>query len=325
VAGAAGALATLSYTNAARYQAYYPEDIQTIGASLATNVGSTTVNVEIAYRPDYPFQIDVADLVNNQLDSSGGSLVQSATIVAGAGASEPAVASLSAKAAAQRWSAAPLCDLSSSGNASLEMAGYNYCDGTAEFDAWTLNTNFISSLSPSSPIVQEMGADSGFMLLDLGAVYVPSLNYNQGVVSAAHFYAGHDVNQNGCNDTTGTSNALTFYKNALFGTNYCDDEGRAGADDFAVQAKFRGSLTYNNINNSQWNFSPSFAWDHGLIGNAPSSLGGWTEKAYQLGLGASFVNQSMSVSLNYTNRLGKNMQNKSTDKDTISASVSYAF
>jgi hypothetical protein len=171
-----------------------------------------------------------------------------------------------------------------------------------------------------------MGADSGSMLLDLGAVYVPSLNYARGVVSAGHSYAGHDVNQNGCNDTTGTSNALTFYKNALFGTNFCDDDGRAGADDFSVQAKFRGSLTYNNINNSQWNFSPSFAWDHGLLGNAPSSLGGWTHKSYQLGLGASFVNQSMSVSFNnYTNRLGKNMQNKSTDKDTRSASVSYAF
>mgnify|MGYP001239391961 FL=1 len=326
VAGAAGALATLSYTNAARYQAYYPEDIQTIGASLATNVGSTTVNVEIAYRPDYPFQIDVADLVNNQLDSSGGSLVQSATIVAGAAASEAAVASLSAKAAAQRWSAAPLCDLSSSGNASKEVAGYNYCDGTAEFDAWTLNTNFISFLSPSSPIVQEMGADSGSMLLDLGAVYVPSLSYAQGVVSAGHFYSGHDVNQNGCNDTTGTSNALTFMQNALFGSNYCDDEGRAGADDFSVQAKFRGSLTYNNINNTQWNFSPSFSWDHGLLGNAPSSLGGWTHKSYQLGLGASFANQNgMSVSLNYTNKLGDRMQNKSHDKDTFSASVSYAF
>jgi hypothetical protein len=326
VGGAVGAMATLGYTNSARFQAYYPEDIQTFGASMATNVGSTTVNVEVAYRPDFPFQIDVADLVNNQLDSSGGSLVQSATIVAGAAASEPAVASLSAKAAAQRWSATPLCDLSSSGNASAEVAGYNYCDGTAEFDAWTLNTNFISFLSPSSPVVQEMGADSGSWLLDLGAVYVPSLDYKQGVVSANHFYSGHDVNQNGCNDTSGTSNALTFYKNALFGTNYCDDAGRAGANDFAVQAKFRGSLTYNNINNSQWNFSPSIAWDHGLSGNAPSSLGGWTEDSYQLGLGASFANQSgMSVALNYTNKLGDNMQNKSKDKDTLSASVSYSF
>ena len=171
-----------------------------------------------------------------------------------------------------------------------------------------------------------MGADSGFMLLDFGAVYIPGLNYKQGVVSANHFYAGHDVFQNGCNDSTGTNNMLTFYKNSLFGTNFCDDDGRAGADTLAVQAKFRGSLTYNNFNNSQWSFSPSFSWDHGIYGNAPASLGGWTHKSYQLGLGASFSNLSgMNVSLNYTNRLGKNMQNKSTDKDTLSASVSYSF
>ena len=260
VGGAVGAMATLGYTNAARYQAYYPEDIQTFGASLSTNIGSTTMNVEVAYRPDYPFQIDVADLVNNQIDSSGGSLVQSTTVIMGvagtdtealpAATAEVAAGALAARAADQRWSPMALCDLTSFGNASEEMAGYNYCDGTAEFDAWTLNTNFISFLSPSSPFVQEMGADSGSMLLDLGAVYVPSLDYAQGVVSAGHFYAGHDVNQNGCNDTTGTSNSLTFYKNSLFGTNFCDDAGRAGADDIAVQAKFRGSLTYNNFNNS---------------------------------------------------------------------------
>ena len=136
-------------------------------------------------------------------------MVQSATVIAAtagtdtsalpAASAEVLAGALAARAADQRWSPMALCDLTSFGNASEEMAGYNYCDGTAEFDAWTLNTNFISFLSPSSPIVQEMGADSGSMLLDLGAVYIPGLNYNQGVVSASHFYAGHDVWQNGCN------------------------------------------------------------------------------------------------------------------------------
>jgi hypothetical protein len=336
VGGAVGALATLGYTNSARYQAYYPEDIQTFGASLSTNIGSTTMNMEVAYRPDYPFQIDVGDLVNNQIDSTGGSLVQSTTVIMGvagtdtlalpAATAEVVAGSLAARAAAQRWSPIALCDLTSFGNASSEMAGYNYCDGTAEFDAWTLNTNFISFLSPSSPVVEGFGADSGSMLLDLGAVYVPGLDYNQGVVSANHFYSGHDVWQNGCNDTTGASQTITSYKNALFGTNFCDDDKRSGADTLAVQAKLRGSLTYNNLQNSQWSFSPSFSWDHGVHGNAPSSLGGWTENSYQLGLGASFSNPSgMNVSLNYTNRLGTNMQNKSTDKDTLSASLSYSF
>ena len=51
VGGAVGALATLGPMNAARYQTYYPEDIQTMGLSLSTNIGPTTMNVEVAYRP----------------------------------------------------------------------------------------------------------------------------------------------------------------------------------------------------------------------------------------------------------------------------------
>ena len=109
VGGAVGAMATLGPINAARYQTYYPEDIQTMGLSLATNIGPTTMNVEIAYRPDYPFQIDVPDLVNNLIDSTGGSLVQSHTQQIGVQtAAIPLDAAveqaLAAAGAAQRWS-----------------------------------------------------------------------------------------------------------------------------------------------------------------------------------------------------------------------------
>jgi hypothetical protein len=219
----------------------------------------------------------------------------------------------------------PLCDLSSSGNASIEMQGYNYCDGTAEFDAWTLNVNFIRSLAPSHPAVEAFGADSGFLLVDIGAVSVPHIDYNQGVVSSNQFQSGFDINQNGCQNTGGSSTLLTPQANALFGSNFCSD-GNMGADEFSAQYKIRSSMTYNNINNSQWSMSPSFGLDHGFLGNAPASLGGWTEKSMQLNLGLGFVNQSgMSVAINYTDRMGASRANKSNDKDTLSASMSYAF
>ena len=326
VGGAVGALATLSPTLSSRYQAYYPEDIQTLGASLSTNIGPTTMNVEVAYRPDYPFQIDVSDLLNNYIDSSGGSLVQSFTTLPVTAASSAALTNgLGAIANAQRWSMVPLCDLSSSGNSSVEMQGYNYCDGTAEFDAWTLNVNFIRSLAPSHPAVEAFGADSGFLLFDIGAVSVPHIDYNQGVVSSNQFQSGFDINQNGCQNTGGSSTLLTPQANALFGSGFCSD-GNMGADEFSAQYKIRSSMTYNNINNSQWSMSPSFGLDHGFLGNAPASLGGWTEKSMQLNLGLGFVNQSgMSVAINYTDRMGAAKANKSNDKDTLSASMSYAF
>ena len=112
----------------------------------------------------------------------------------------------------------------------------------------------------------------------------------------------------------------------LFGSNYCDDAKRSGASDFAVQYKLRTGVTYTNINNTQWSMSPSLGFDHGVEGNAPSSLGGWTEDSYQLSLGLGFANPNgLSIALNYTDRMGEAMQNKNNDKDTISASLSYAF
>ena len=330
--GAVGAMATLGPLNASRYQQYYPEDIQTFGLSLATNVGPTTMNIELAYRPDYPFQIDVADLVNNMVDSTGGSLVQSTTAMPTVSAAgQPTALLMAAAATQQRWSATPLCDLSSEGNINTSVAGYSSCDGTAEFDAYTLNVNFIRSLAPSHPAVVGLGADSGSFLLDIGAVSVPDLDYKQGIVSAGHFYSGHDVNSNGCKNVLGDAvgalaTVFASQSNALFGTGYCDDAKRAGASDFAVQYKLRTSVRYNNINNTQWSMSPSLGFDHGIEGNAPSSLGGWTEDSYQLSLGLGFANPNgLSISLNYTDRMGEAMQNKNNDKDTVSASLSYAF
>jgi hypothetical protein len=330
VGGAVGAIATLGPINAARYQTYYPEDIQTMGLSLSTNIGPTTMNVEVAYRPEFPFQIAVPDLVSNLIDSTGGSLVQSHTqqvgVMTAADPLDHAVElALAGAGAAQRWSSVGLCDLSSTGNASLQQAGYNFCDGTAEFDAYTFNVNFIRSLAPSNAAVVAMSADSGSFLLDIGAVSVPDLDYSQGVVAAGHFSSGHDILGNGCMNSIGT-NVHTPQANALFGNGYCDDARRSGASDFAVQYKIRTGVTYNNINNSQWSMSPSLSWDHGVEGNAPSSLGGWTEDSYQLGLSLGFANQSgMSIALNYTDRMGEAMQNSNNDKDTVSASLSYAF
>ena len=92
IGAATGAIGTLSFANASRYQLYYPEDIQTMGLSLSTNLGGTSANFEVAYRPDFPLQIDVADLTNNMIDSTGGTYLQSVASFVAAGS--PAAAAL---------------------------------------------------------------------------------------------------------------------------------------------------------------------------------------------------------------------------------------
>jgi hypothetical protein len=123
----------------------------------------------------------------------------------------------------------------------------------------------------------------------------------------------------------GLTNIGASITDALFGNgNYC--ESQMGADDFSATYRLIGSATYNNINNSSWTLKPSVAFAHDFMGYGPSSLGGFVEDkaSLNLSLGAS-KGESINVSLSYTNQLGPEEANTSGDKDTLSASISYAF
>jgi hypothetical protein len=317
-----GALATLGFTNAARYQLYYPEDIQTFGASLSTGIGSWATNAELTYRPDFPLQVSVPQLLLNIIDSSGGTVIQSLTSFATAGANQAAIAGANA-VNLQKWSSQPNCDISSAtGNTSVEMPGYATCDGTAEHDVWSLDLLGIRTFTASDPIAQNSGADSGSLLVELGAVMVPDYDHSQGLVSSNHQAFGHDLYGGGCVDVAGTS-SLAVQNNGLFGDGYC--ENNSGIDDLAMTSRIRGTLNYFNFNNSPWTFSPSVGLDYDFSGNAPSSLGGWAEGEARLTLGTSFTNSGTTMKLNYVAELGDYEDNDSSDRDYLSASVSHSF
>ncbi len=123
----------------------------------------------------------------------------------------------------------------------------------------------------------------------------------------------------------GLTNMGASITDALFGNgSYC--ESKMGADDFSATYRLIGSATYNNFNNSTWTLRPSVAFAHDFMGHGPSSLGGFVEDkaSLNLSLGAS-KGDSINVSLSYTNQLGPEEANTNSDKDTISASISYAF
>ena len=71
--------------------------------------------------------------------------------------------------------------------------------------------------------------------------------------------------------------------------------------------------------------SPNFAWSHDPSGNGPSSLGGFVEGRMSLSLGMRANKGAVSASLSYVNQLGDPENNFSVDKDTLAASISYAF
>jgi hypothetical protein len=318
-----GALATLGFTNGARYQLYYPEDIQTFGASLSTGVGSWSTNLEVAYRPDFPFQVNVSQLLLNIIDSSGGTMVQNLTSYATATAAQKLTLASAGAISLNKWSSQPNCDISSAtGEMSTAMSGYAVCDGTAEFDAWSGDFNAVRTFTASDPIAVSSGADSGFILIEIGGVYIPSINSAQGLVSTNHQAFGHDNYGGGCVDIAGTS-VLAVQSNGLFGNGYCENSSEA--DDLAMTSRIRTGLSYFNFNNTAWTFAPSLGLDYDFLGNGASSLGGYIEDKMKLTLGSSFTNGGTSISLNYVNELGDFDVNSSGDRDYVSASVSHAF
>ena len=318
-----GAIATLGFGNAARYQIYYPEDIQTIGASLSTGVGSWVTNYEVAFRPDFPFQISVPQLLLNIYDSTGGTMIQNlASYATATNAQKAAIANANALSL-NKWSSQPNCDISSAtGEMSSVMSGYAVCDGTAEFDAWSFDFNAARTFTASDPIAENAGADSGFVLIEIGGVYIPDLDSAQGLVSTNHQSFGHDTYGGGCVDIAGTSK-LAVQSNALFGDGYC--ENNSEADQLAMTSRIRGGLSYFNFQNSPWTFSPSIGIDWDFSGNGATSLGGYNEDEMSITLGSSFTNGGTSVNLNYVAELGDYTDNLSSDRDYVSATVSHAF
>ena len=112
---------------------------------------------------------------------------------------------------------------------------------------------------------------------------------------------------------------------AIFGNgNYC--ESQMGADELSMTYRIIGGATYNNINNSRWSLSPNFAWAHDFYGYGPSSLGGFVPGKQSLSLGVNLdKGDGLRVGFNYVAQLGELTENTGTDRDYVSANVSYAF
>ena len=194
-----------------------------------------------------------------------------------------------------------------------------------------------TSFNASHPVTTGLGADSSVFLSEIGFVSVQDMNnaryghvarggWNEGVASGTNKCLGAFGTSYTTLATAGAaiSNIGSGVVDALFGNGgYC--ENKPGADDFALTYRLIGSATYNNINNSQWSFSPNFAWSHDPHGYAPSSMGGFVEGRQSLSLGANFSKNDLRISTSYVDYMGDELSQLSADKDYLSLAVSYAF
>ena len=354
--------AAVTPINFMSYQGIFPEDNKILAGSFSTNVGSTTVQGELAFRPDFPLATDASDQIAQINDKNGAHDALNFVAVAGADAAAATAAlgsvgtgdflaftATSAQTALgldadayytlvgnyERSTLGSVWD--ANGNPTTDLTSRYYSKAFIEYDTWSGSLGTTTSFQASHPVTQNLGADSAAFLTEFGFVAVPDLdNTANGFVARGGANEGPSNGASKCLGVVGSSNtglaaasaAITNLGagivDALFGNGgFCEAE--PGADDMAMTYRLIGTATYNNFMNSPWTLSPNFAWAHDFSGNAPSSLGGFVEDRMTLSLGASLSRGGTSVSGSYINYVDDPEVHTSGDKDYLSLSISHSF
>jgi len=342
--------AAVTPLNAAEYEFIYPENLLAMGISANTNVGSTALQLELTYRPDFPLATDGTDQGQQLSDAAGTTnLLSQATakgyfdaglsaLVAGYyntgnGVSGSSFGDVLNAVTAFKRSNLPTI------SAATVAAGDYYTTPYFEYDVWSGTVGTTTLFSASHPVTVGLGADNTVFLSEIGFVYVPDLD-DSSPVARGGFRDG--VGGEKCGGVTkGNGNSTAFggaamvalvgathlgssQTDPLFGNGgYC--ESKNNADDFAMTYRLIGSASYNNIANTPWSLSNSLVWSHDLEGYAPSSMGGFVPGKQSLSLSSTLTKGSVKASLNYVNQMGDKEDNLGYDMDYVSASVSYAF
>ena len=314
--------------------------------SANTNIGSTTVQTELAYRPDFPLATSAADQGQQLSDAVGTTNLLAQAVAQGIYAVDPNYttslgmykANVNSSATATTLLSA-IKDFNRSYLPRIGLdtiaAGDFYTTPFYERDTWTATVGTTTIFAASHPITAGFGADSTVLLTEFGAVYVPELDGSTEFVARGGYsdgvggekcggvtQAGTSFNSNKAAD--GLTHLGSSQTDPLFGNgSYCESQN--GADDLSLTYRLIGSATYNNVANSAWSFSPSFVWSHDFYGYGPSSMGGFVPGKQSLSLSGNFSKNDMRLGVSYVNQLGDKLDNTSFDRDYLSANVSYSF
>ena len=340
------------------YRGIFPEDLQVYALSGSTNVGGTTVQAEIAYRPNFPLATGAGNQINQLNDKSGANDALNMVSVGGGYATAAGAAGFNQLVAGVCTAATGSACTNSAffygglgayerstlgnvwdenGNSTTDLTSRYYSKPYIKYDVISGTLGTTTSFQASHPVTVGLGADSSVFLSEIGFVRVNNMNdntnghvarggWNEGAASATEKCLGAFGSSKSVLSTAAAaiSNIGSGVVDALFGNGgYC--ENKPGADDFSLTYRLIGSATYNNINNSQWSFSPNFAWSHDPHGYGPSSLGGFVEGRQSLSIGANFSRNDLSISTSYVDYMGKELSQLNADKDYLSLAVSYAF
>lgn len=278
------------------YRIQYPEDVRTIGASFNTSVplfGGSAFSGEMAFTPDMPFSLSDVEINSAELDAIG------ACSFAGS---------------------PPGCLSQGSQNAGFAYAPGDTIRGYDEFDVITGQLATISTLNPSASLPSLIGSDLMILIANVGFQYLPDLSDSTNRLAAPR--AANTNPDLAAAVILGDSACAAARLNPVV-----PDCKLAYATSSSWGYRLAATADYNNAFGTAWTLTPVLQWAHDVNGVSAGPVGpGFVEgkKTISIGLNANLQN-TWRANIQYTNSFGNEFKNFSSDKDFVTATVSYAF
>jgi uncharacterized protein DUF1302 len=293
VSAQANALATHEYAETENYYQEYPDNIQTLGASFNTQLGTSGIALqgELTYRKNVPMQLDDVELVFASLAP----LEQGLFPLSAPGVPFPTSC------------LAALPTITRCGQIAANGPG-NAIQGWGRFDTWQFQ------LTATKAISQVLRAQQLILVAEAGVTDVPNLpNKLSGGPN------GQGLRLDGPGTTVSGNAALTALQ---FGQ--LEPQNR-----FPTQVSWGyvlvGKLEYPNLIGA-WNVSPRVVFSQDVSGTSPGPGGSFIEgrTSVQAGIGADLENR-WQLDVSYTQYGGAGHYNLLGDRNFIAATMKFSF
>lgn len=309
--------------DSARYFLDYAEDIRMFGASLIGDGFGAAWQMELSYRPNFPVQVDLEDLLfaafqpafprntltiipeNPVTDVAGSLLTLLPALTLPGGPLDPADLGPATLAASQL--AIPDFLTAYRGGTPGEIAPNSYIAGYERMPLWQASASFLRIWAAG----QVLGADQFGLLFELDGIYLPDLPHT----SVAQFEAP--------GTSTHASPGIAETGNGLL-INPIQETGQF-VTAFSWGYRAGVLLLYNNVMVSGLSLRPLIVMVHDIEGVAPGLAENHLEgRTIMLNnLEAKYGN--FSFNLQYARFGGGGRQNTLKDRDLIALAVSYDF
>src|SRR5579871_6132267 len=293
VAAQANAVATHEYSQTETYYQEYPDDIQTLGASFNTQLGTSGIALqgELTYRHNVPLQYDDVELVFASLAP----LEQALFPLSAPGVPFPTTC------------LAALPTITRCGQIAANGPG-GAIQGWGRFDTWQFQ------MTATKAFAQVLGAQQFVLLAEAGITDVPHLPHK-----TSGGPNGQGLRLDGPGTAVSGNAALTSLQfNQLEPQSAFPTQTSWG---FVALAK----LDYPNLV-GPWNVSPRVVFSQDVKGTSPGPGGAFIEGRYSLqaGIGADLASR-WQVDVSYTQYGGAGHYNLLSDRNFVAATLKFSF